>query len=209
MVHLNGPPFMPIENITNQCQMDAKVDMALVRDIFVIVDQVAKQAHNTQMDELRGVGQKPEPMVLVGHEQCIGHVGGASPMSGSLPSFNNAYDMVDVDNVMRVDVERANEEEAIVGMPELGDELEGWNQEHMAFEEASRVPLFKRSTLSILASTLFIMNCCHTRGTSNIFIFEMLGLLKKSILPNPNTLPSFEHKAFRTMNIHKTTWPSI
>ncbi len=180
--------------------MDAKVDMALVRDIFVIVDQVAKQAHNTQMDELRGVGQKPEPMVLVGHEQCIGHVGGASPMSGSLPSFNNAYDMVDVDNVMRVDVERANEEEAIVGMPELGDELEGWNQEHMAFEEASRVPLFKRSTLSILASTLFIMNCCHTRGTSNIFIFEMLGLLKKSILPNPNTLPSSKHKVFKTMN---------
>ncbi len=38
-------------------------------------------------------------------------------MSGSLPSFNNAYDMVDVDNVMRVDVARTNEKEAITGMP--------------------------------------------------------------------------------------------
>jgi hypothetical protein len=47
-------------------------------------------------------------------------------MSGSLPSFNNAYDMVDVDNVMRVDVARTDEEEAIAGMPKLGDELEGW-----------------------------------------------------------------------------------
>jgi len=114
-------------------------------------------------------------------------------MSGSLPSFNNTYDMVDVDNVMKVDVARANEEEAIVGMLELGDELEGWSQEHMAFEEASRVPLFEGSTLSILASTLLIMNCCHTHGTSNTFIFEMLGLLKKNILFNPNTLRSLEH----------------
>jgi len=82
----------------------------------------------------------------------------------------------------------------------LGDELEGWNQEHMPFDEASRVPLFERSTLLILASTLLIMNCCHIHGTSNTFIFEMLGLLKKSISPNPNILPFSKHKAFRTMN---------
>jgi hypothetical protein len=150
----------------------------LVRDVFAIVDQVVEGTHNTQMDELKVVGQELEPMVPVDHEQCIGHVGGASPMNGSLPSFHNAYDMVDVDNVMTVDVARANEEEAIAGMPELGDELEGWSQEHMAFEEASRVPLFEGSTLSILASTLFIMNCCHTHATSNTFIFEMLGLFK-------------------------------
>jgi hypothetical protein len=111
-----------VENITNQ--VDAEVDMVgLVKDVFSIANQVAEQAHNTQMDELRVVGQEPEPMVLVGHEQCIGHVGGASPMSGSHPSFNNTYDMVDVDNIMRVDVARANEEEAIMGMLELGDEL--------------------------------------------------------------------------------------
>jgi hypothetical protein len=39
MVHLNGPPLMPIENITNQFQVDAKVDMVrLVRDVLAIVD---------------------------------------------------------------------------------------------------------------------------------------------------------------------------
>ncbi len=57
---------MPIENITNQCQVDAKVDMVgLVRDVFAIADQVVEQAHNTQMDEPRVVGEKPEPMVPV------------------------------------------------------------------------------------------------------------------------------------------------
>jgi len=166
-----------------------------VRDVFAIVDQ----AHNTRMDEPRVVGQEPEPMVPIGHEQCIGHVGGTSPMNGSLPSFNNTYNMVDVDNVMKVDVARTNEEEAIVGMPKLKDGLEGWSQKHMAFKLSSKVPLFERSTLSSLALTLLIMNCCRTHGTSNTFIFELLGLLKKNILPNPNTLPSLEHEAFRTM----------
>jgi hypothetical protein len=152
------------------------------------------------MDEPKVVGQEPEPMVPIGHEQCISHVGGASHVSGSLPSFNNAYNMVDVDNVMRVDVARANEKEAVASMPELGDRLEGWSQEHMAIKEASRVPLFEGPTLSILASTLLIMNCCHTHGTFNTFIYELLGLFQKSILPNPNTLPSSKHKVFKTMN---------
>jgi hypothetical protein len=138
-------------------------------------------------------------MVPVGHEQCIGHVEGTSLVNGSLIGFNNAYDTVDVDNVMRMDVARANEKEVIAGMPKLGDGPKGWSQEHMAFEEASRVPLFERSTLSSLASTLFIMNCCHTHGKFNTFISKLLGLLKNNILPNPNTLPSSKHKAFRTM----------
>jgi hypothetical protein len=97
-------------------------------------------------------------------------------MSGSLPSFNNAYNMVNVDNVMRINVARTNEEEAITCMPKLGDGLVGWSQKHMAFEEASRIPLFEGLTFSILASTLLIMNCCRTHGTSNTFIFELLGL---------------------------------
>jgi hypothetical protein len=42
--------------------------------------------------------------------------------------FNNAYDMVDVDNVMKMDVARANEKEVIVGMPKLGDGLKRWSQ---------------------------------------------------------------------------------
>jgi len=173
--------------------------VGLVKDVFAIVDQIVEQAHNTRMDEPKVAGQEPEPMVPVGHEQCIGHVGGASPMNGSLQSFNNTCNMVDVDNVMKVDVVRANEEEAIVGMPKLRDKLEGWSQKHMAFKDASRIPLFEGSTLSSLALTFLIMNCCHIHGTSNSFIFKLLELLKKIILPNPNTLPSLEHKAFRTM----------
>ncbi len=120
------------------------------------------------------VGEKPKPMVPFGHEQCIGHVGGASPMNGSLPNFSNTYNMVDVT--------RTNEEEAIAGMPKLGDKLEGWNQKHITFKEASRVPLFERSTLSSLAST-FIMNRCCIRGAFNTLIFELLGLFKKKIYP--------------------------
>jgi hypothetical protein len=59
MAHLNRPPLMPIENIMNQCQVDAKVDMArLVRDVFAIADQIVEQAHNTRMDEPRVVGQE-------------------------------------------------------------------------------------------------------------------------------------------------------
>ncbi len=137
------------------------------------------------------VGQELEPMVLIGHEQWMSHVEGASPMSGSLPIFNNAYD--------KVDVVRKNEEEAMTGMPDMGGGHEGWSQEHMAFEEASIVPLFEGSTLLSLSTTLLIMNCCCIHGTSITFIFELLGLLKKSILPNPNMLPSLKHEAFRTM----------
>ncbi len=71
--------------------MDAKVDMArLVRNVFAIANQIVEQTHNTRMDEPKVVGQEPEPMVPIGHEQCICHVGGTSHVSGSLPSFNNA-----------------------------------------------------------------------------------------------------------------------
>jgi len=60
---------MPIENIMNQCQVDAEVDMArLVKDAFTIANQIAKQAHNIRMDEQRVVGQEPEPMVPIGRE---------------------------------------------------------------------------------------------------------------------------------------------
>jgi hypothetical protein len=39
---------MPIENISNQRQVNTKVDMArLVRDVFSIADQIVEQAHNT------------------------------------------------------------------------------------------------------------------------------------------------------------------
>jgi hypothetical protein len=116
---------MPIENIVNQCQVDVDMDMArLVKDAFVIANQIAEQTCNTRMDKSKVVGQEPKLVVLVGCEQCIGHVGGISLVNGSLLGFNKAYDMVDVDDVMRVDVTRTNEEEAIMSMPKLRDGLE-------------------------------------------------------------------------------------
>jgi hypothetical protein len=164
---------------------------------FVVANQICEQAHNIGMDEPRVLGQEPEP---IGHEQCMSHVEAGSLVNGSFSIFNNAYDMVDVKNdMMKLDVARDNEEEAIASMLDVGGGLEGWSQKHTTFEEASRVPLFKRSTFLSLSITLLIMNCCHTHGTSNNFIFELLGLFKKSILPNPNMLPSSKHEAFRTM----------
>jgi hypothetical protein len=50
-----------------------------------------------------------------------------------------------------------------------------------------------------LAATLLPLNCCRTHGTSNAFINEMLHLLKMSILPQPNTLPSNEYKTLNTL----------
>jgi hypothetical protein len=76
---------------------------------------------------------------------------------------------------------------------------EGWDPWHSEFEEVAKVPLFKGSTLSSLCATFLIMNCCHNHGTSNVFITKLLGLLKKNILPNPNTLPSFEYETSSTM----------
>jgi hypothetical protein len=78
--------------------------------------------------------------------------------------------------------------------------LEGWDPWRSEFEEAVKVPLFEGSTLSNLCETLLIVNCCHTHGTSNAFIIEILGLLKKNILSNPNTLPSFEYEASSTID---------
>jgi len=67
------------------------------------------------------------------------------------------------------------------------------------FNEASQVPLYEGATLSELATTLLILNCCCTHGTNNTFINEMLHLLKMSILPQPNTLPSNEYEASNTL----------
>jgi len=43
---------------------------------------------------------------------------------------------------------------------------------HSMFNETSRVPLYEGATLFGLATTLLILNCCHTHGIS------MLSLMK-------------------------------
>jgi hypothetical protein len=47
MADVDWPPFMLIENIMNKCRVGVEVDMVgLVKDVFVVVDQICKQAHN-------------------------------------------------------------------------------------------------------------------------------------------------------------------
>ncbi len=47
--------------------------------------------------------------------------------------------------------------------------------------------------------TLLILNCCRTHGINNAFIIELFGLLKKIILPMPNTLPSLKYETSNTL----------
>ncbi len=83
-------------------------------------------------------------------------------------------------------------------MAEASEEPQ-FGPDHFMFDEASRVPLYEGAALSGLAATLLIFNCCCTHGISNAFINEMLCLLKMSILPQPNTLPSNEYEASNTL----------
>jgi hypothetical protein len=94
------------------------------------------------------------------------------------------------------DVENEQDEDVIIGLEEG---LEGWGPIHKTIDETTRIPLFEGSTLSSLYATLVILNCCHTHGASNAFITKLLGLLKKNILPTPNTLPSSEYEASSTL----------
>jgi hypothetical protein len=59
----------------------------------------------------------------------------------------------------------------------------------------AKIPLYENYQTSSLCATLLILNCCWTHGTSNVFIIELLGLLKKNILPSPNILLNFEYEA--------------
>jgi hypothetical protein len=73
------------------------------------------------------------------------------------------------------------------------------NFEQQEFEEMAKISLHENFQTSSLCVTLLILNCCQTHGTSNVFITELLGLLKKNILPTPNTLFSSEYEAFNML----------
>ncbi len=46
-VTFNRLVFMPLENVGGQTQMDVEVDMVgLVKDAFVIANQIARETHN-------------------------------------------------------------------------------------------------------------------------------------------------------------------
>jgi hypothetical protein len=71
---------------------------------------------------------------------------------------------------------------------------------HEVMDELGKIPLYQGSTLSSLAATLLTMNCCKTHETKNAFVNELLGLLKWTVLPQPNTLPTIGHEATTILN---------
>jgi hypothetical protein len=97
------------------------------------------------------------------------------------------------------EVEEANEQKNIeegnvepnggnlkyVGENEEDDDITSLSHEatmnfgQQEFEEMAKIPLHENSQTSSLCVTLLILNCCRTHGTSNVFITELLGLLKK------------------------------
>lgn len=49
MAHFNRLVFMPLENVGGQTHMDVEVDMVgLIKDVFVIANQIAQEAHNIE-----------------------------------------------------------------------------------------------------------------------------------------------------------------
>jgi hypothetical protein len=84
------------------------------------------------------------------------------------------------------------ENDDIIGLSHEDGAIMNFGQQE--FEKMARIPLYENSQTSSLCVTLLILNCCRTHGTSNVFIIELLGLLKNTTLPTPNTLPSFEHE---------------
>ena len=58
--------------------------------------------------------------------------------------------------------------------------------------EASKVPLFAGSLVSLLSATIIIMNCSRVHGVPSAFVNELLHVLSQVILPQPNSLPSSE-----------------
>ncbi len=89
-------------------------------------------------------------------------------------------------------------------LPAMGGnvEMEDVNQttSYEIMDELGKAPLYEGSTLSSLALTLLKMNCCKTHGTTNAFVNELLGLLKQSVLPQPNTLLAIEHEVTTILN---------
>jgi hypothetical protein len=71
---------------------------------------------------------------------------------------------------------------------------------HEVMHKLGRIPLFEGSILTSLSSTLLILNCCKTHGVTNVFVNELLGLLKQNVFPQPNTLLATKHGASNVLN---------
>ena len=72
--------------------------------------------------------------------------------------------------------------------------------------EASKVPLFAGSLVSLLSAIIIIMNCSRVHGVPSAFVNELLHVLSHVILPQPNSLPSSEAA---TSSMLKKTRPRV
>ena len=86
------------------------------------------------------------------------------------------------------------------------DDIGGGNNEECTdpllspVHEASKVPLYVGSLVSLLSATIIIMNCSRIHGVSSAFINELLHVLSQVILPQPNSLPTSEAAASSLLN---------
>ncbi len=121
-------------------------------------------------------------------------------MDGATSHVNPTLDIEGNDAYRRnIGTRVENEEEGIMVTRTVREEIEWQRQGHKAFEKAFDVPLYEGPALSSLCATLLILNCCRTHNMSNAFITKLLGLLRKNILPIPNTFLSFEYDASTTL----------
>lgn len=163
-----------------QPKMDVDVNIdGFIRDVFTTA--------NILHDESRRKLGCVEPMQLVQKDpQTLRNA------NNDIPATRVRNEGLDHEK----EVEKLEEDIAI--MVEAPEEPQ-FGPNHSMFNEASQVPLYEAATLSrLVVVVLLILNCCRTHGINNVFINEMLNVLKMNNLPQPNTLPSSElqHQKF-------------
>lgn len=86
-------------------------------------------------------------------------------------------------------------------LPDLVEPADEWDAGEVEqpmrdyFETHANTPLFAGAGLSTLSATLLLLNCLRNHRASNVLINELFGLLAKSVLPIPNSLPDSEYGA--------------
>ncbi len=163
-------------------EVDANVDIGnLIHDVFVFGDMVHDE-HRKEVEEI-GIDEGPMPRIQEGLETHGNK--NRDDVKGTLG--------VGLDGETKL--EEFEKDIEIMGEAPKEPPFE---LDHSMFGEESRVPLYEGATLLGLTTALLILNCCRTHGTSNLFINEMLHLLKMSILPQPNIFPKNEYQASST-----------
>lgn len=181
--------------------MDTNVDVdALIYNAFTVLDMMHDEGRHG-LDDNENAGVEPDRENVVGdslHGQRNLQQNGGNVWTNNVRKAENEDSAHEGEEL----------EEDIEAMPEAPlDPPSGPDQD--ARDASSRVPLYRGAQLLGLAASLHVLNCCCTHGTSNTLINELLSLLKMSILPQPNTLPSNEHEAFKLLQKLRSAYKVI